>query len=77
MFRYNYVNVNTSVNCEWINLYIFPIVNILLKDLVCADTDYYKENLFKLFLIRTFVNKGNKRSFNDNYWQKQLKILNN
>ena len=67
MFRYNYVNVNTSVNCEWINLYIFPIVNILLKDLVCADTDYYKENLFKLFLIRTFVNKGNNRSFNDNY----------
>ena len=67
MFRYKYVNVNTSVNFVWVNLYIFPIVNILLKDLVCADTDYYKENLFKLFLIRTFVNKGNNRSFNDNY----------
>ena len=66
MFRYMYTNVYTSVNCEWVNLYIFPIVNIFHRDLVCADTDYYKEVLFKLFLIRIYVNKGNKR-FNDNY----------
>ena len=70
MFRYKYVNVNTSVNFVWVNLYIFPIVNIFHRDLVCADNDYYKEVLFKLFLIRTFVNKGNKISFNDNYSQK-------
>ena len=64
---YTNIYIYTSVNCEWVNFYIFPIVNIFHRDLVCADTDYYKEVLFKLFLIRTYVNKGNKRSFNDNY----------